>query len=262
MKNLIALLFIACSVVTSTDIHRPVFTIEESFQPSFIIKQDEIYAIDFGTIFKCQDEIASNNKELSQEVIEESLKECDTLNSISENKEQRNIDQGKMKVCLKKLFQDQQTKEFTALYQYVDCLVNDTVKKYNIDRIADAAETQSNGKNILKGFQQIQEECSSELFSFDNQNVIEFFDELDKNCLLEKKEVYIRMRVQEEASKQFGMLLNCIDQIQSENIEGKTLIRDYITCQQGSYISDAEKISTNQQNSCRSQDSADNSCQY
>ncbi|KAL4466928.1 hypothetical protein ABPG74_010525 [Tetrahymena malaccensis] len=248
MKNLITLLLITFSVVTSTDNDIPVFINEESFEPSQIIKLDEIYAIQFSTLFKCQNEIATNNKELSQNVIQESLKECSKLNSISENKEQRNIDQGKMKVCLKKLFQDQQTKEFAALYQYVDCLVNDTVQKYNIDRIADAAEIQSNEKNSLKGFQQIQQECSSELFSFDNQNVIEFFDELDNNCLLEKKEVYVRMRVQEEASKQFGMLLNCIDQIQSENIEGKTLIRDYITCQQRSYISEAKKLSTNYHN--------------
>ncbi|KAL4466925.1 hypothetical protein ABPG74_010522 [Tetrahymena malaccensis] len=248
MKNLITLLLITCSVVTSTDIDKPVIKIQESFKPSQIIKLDQIYAIDFSTVFKCQNEIASNNKELSQEVIEESLKECNTLNSISENKEQRNIDQGKMKVCFKTQFQDQQSKEFTALYQYVDCLVNDTVKKYKIDRIADAAEAQSNEKNSLKGFQQIQQECSSELFSFDNQNVINFFDELNKNCLLEKKEVYVRMRVQEEASKQFGKLLNCIDQIQSENFEGKTLIRDYVTCQQRSYISDAEKLSTQYHN--------------
>ncbi|EAR96929.2 hypothetical protein TTHERM_00194210 (macronuclear) [Tetrahymena thermophila SB210] len=245
MKKLITFLLIAFSLVAATDIHRPIYIIEESVQPSQIIKQDEIYAIDFGTIFQCQDEISNNNKQLSQEVIEQSLKECDMLHSISENKEQRNIAQGKMKVCFKKLFQDQQTKEYVALNQYVDCLVNDTVKKYNIDRIANNAESSSDGKkNQKKGYQQIQDECSSELLSFDNEKVIGFFEELDKNCLIQKKEVYIRMRVLEEASKEFDILLDCIDQIQSKNTEGKQLIREYITCQQESYVPNTKRIST------------------
>ncbi|KAL4510099.1 hypothetical protein ABPG72_010292 [Tetrahymena utriculariae] len=231
-------------LVAATDIHRPVFTIEESSQPSFIIKQDEIYAIDFDTIFRCKYEISLNNKQLSSEIVEQGLKECDLLSSISENKEQRNIDQGKMKVCLKKLFQNEQTREYVALYQYVDCLVNDTVKKYNIDKVTNTAESSNNGKQSLKGYQQIQDECSSQLISFDDQNVSEFFDELNKNCLLQKNEVYIRMRVLEEASKEFDSLLDCIDQIQSENTEGKKLIRDYIACQDESYIAQTQKTST------------------
>ncbi|EAR99966.2 hypothetical protein TTHERM_00916420 (macronuclear) [Tetrahymena thermophila SB210] len=235
MKILIILSLITFSFVTAINIRGQELTAQNSFKRSLLMLQDKIYAIDYNIKIECKNNIFNDNQQLSQETIDQSLKICDVLLSITENKEQRNIDQGRMKVCIQNQFQNKQTKEQVALYQYVDCLVNDTVKKYSIDRIKNLAET-SNNDNSQKGYWQIQDLCSNQLFSFDNKNVIQFFDQLDQNCLLQKKEVYVRMRVLEEASKQFDELLTCIDQIQSKNCQGKKLIRDYIVCQQQNYI--------------------------